>query len=483
MLDSLLRTPEDAMHEASLITPSPRQLAWQEMEFIGFAHFTVNTFTGREWGKGTEPESIFNPVQLDARQWIRACKDAGMRMLILTAKHHDGFCLWPSKLTEHSVKNSPWRDGKGDVVREVSEACREFGLKFGIYCSPWDRNAACYGTPAYNDFFKGQLRELLTQYGEIGEVWLDGACGEGPNGKRQVYDWQGYVQLIRELQPNAVIGPSGPDVRWVGNEDGFARETEWSVVGIDFDGVPADDYNTSFYNTFLYDDGKSIAHETSPGHIDVLTRSQHLVWWPAETDVSLRPGWFYHAEEDFKVHSLERLVDIYYKSVGRNSVLLLNITPDRRGLIPDHDVQRLRELRAVIDATFADNLALCGKVTADTTAHGHTASTITDGNPETYWMAGDGLTTAVLEIDLGNPRTFNRALLQEMITTGQRVISYVLEGRDGEQWKEITRGATIGYKKLARFSEITTDRLRLTLTARATPTLRSVGLYRAALGG
>lgn len=483
MTTGFLRTPEEAAQLAASITPSPRQLAWQELEFTGFLHFGVNTFTDREWGEGTEPESLFNPTELDARQWVRACKAAGIRLLILTAKHHDGFCLWPSALTPHSVKNSPWRNGQGDVVREFVDACREYDMKVGLYCSPWDRNAPCYGTPAYNDFFLGQLRELLTNYGPVDEIWLDGACGEGPNGKRQQYDWTRYFRLIRELQPQAVIGPSGPDIRWVGNEDGVAREEEWSVVGVNFDGAPADDYDTSFYNYFFQQEGKSATPESIPGHPAALARAKQLVWWPAETDVSIRPGWFYHASEDLCVHPLERLVDIYYKSIGRNSVLLLNIPPDRRGLLHEHDVQRLREFRTVIDTTFAQNLALGATVTADSARPGQDAAHVTDGDASTYWQAADGRTAAVLEIDLGSPHTFNRLMLQEMISEGQRITGFTLDGWHDGKWKTIVRGTSVGYKKLERFSEVTTTRLRLTLTARATPTLRTLGLFKASLGG
>ena len=289
--------------------PSPQQLAWQRHEFIAFAHFGINTFTDREWGEGKEDPRLFNPTEFDAGQWAAALQDAGVKLLILTAKHHDGFCLWPSKFTEHCVKNSPWRGGQGDVVREVVEALREKQIRVGLYLSPWDRNQPTYGdSPKYNEYFRNQLRELLTNYGAIDEVWFDGACGEGPNGKRQEYDWPSYYALIRELQPNALIAISGPDIRWVGNESGVARENESSVV----------------------------------------TRDGQLVWHPAECDVSIRPGWFYHPSEDDKVKSLATLADIYFKSVGRNSVLLLNIPPDRRGRIADcrcRSPQGIRRLR------------------------------------------------------------------------------------------------------------------------------------------
>ncbi len=435
------RQRETDAREGLKAVPTAQQLAWQQMEFIGFAHFGMNTFTDREWGDGKEDPALFNPTAFDAKQWAAALKDAGIKMLILTAKHHDGFCLWPSEFTEHSVKNSPWRDGKGDVVREVSDALREAGLQFGVYLSPWDRHEPSYGdSPAYNAHFQNQLRELLSNYGKVTEVWFDGACAEGPNGKRQEYDWAGYYGLIRELQPEALIAICGPDIRWVGNESGVARETEWSVQ-------PA-------------------SPSQHPG-------GRSMVWWPAECDVSIRPGWFYHAADDARVRSLADLLDIYYKSVGRNSVLLLNIPPDRRGLIHENDVRRLRELRQVLDRTFAVNFAQ-GKTTR---AAGEAAKAV-DGNPASYWTAQDGQTAATLEIDLGAAVTFNRSLVQEAIVLGQRVESYSLEAWDGQVWREFAKGTTIGYKKLDRFSDVTASRVRLTIgQSRAVPAIAEVGLF------
>ncbi len=451
--------PQEVLRRAAHITPTPQQAAWQEMEFTCFVHFCVNTFTDREWGLGNEDPKIFNPSAFDARQWVRTCKEAGMKLLILTCKHHDGFCLWPSQYTEHSVKSSPWRDGKGDVVREVADACREAGLKFGVYLSPWDRHEKTYGSEAYNEYYKKQLRELLTNYGEITEVWWDGACGEGPNGKRQVYDWDGYTKVVRELQPNAVIFGMGPDIRWVGNEDGLARESEWSVLP-------------------KRKPGDQTAKDL--GHRKYLADAQELVWYPAECDVSIRPGWFYHANQDDKVKSLEHMLDIYYRSVGRNAVLLLNIPPDRRGLFHENDVARLRELRAVLDDTFKTNLAAGKPVKADSAQAGHGAEAVTDENPATYWTPDEGRTTGSLEIDLGAPTTFNRAMLQEQFTLGQRVEKFALEGWDGQQWKPITEATTIGYKRLLRFPEVTASRVRVViLDSRDCPTIRQVSLYRA----
>jgi len=450
--------PQEILRKAAHVTPSAQQFAWQELEFTCFTHFGMNTFTDREWGDGKEDPKLFNPTAFDANQWAAACKDAGMKMLILTAKHHDGFCLWPSKYTEHSVKNSPWRNGKGDVVQEVANACRKAGLKFGVYLSPWDRHEPTYGSDAYNEHYKNQLRELLTNYGEITEVWWDGACGEGPSGKRQVYDWDGYTKVVRECQPKAVIFGMGPDVRWVGNEDGLARESEWSV---------------------LPKRGPGDQTAKDLGNRKYLLGAKELVWYPAECDVSIRPGWFYHANEDGKVKSLKHLLDISYRSVGRNSVLLLNVPPDRRGLLHENDVARLRDLRTALDETFKTNLAAGKAAKASSAAGDHAADKAVDGNGATYWTPADGATTGWLEVDLGGPVTFDRAMVQEMIATGQRVEQFALEAWDGQAWKEITKATTIGHKRLLRFPEVTTSRVRLViLDSRDTPTIRQFGLFK-----
>jgi alpha-L-fucosidase len=451
---------------AALLRPAPRQRAWQELEFIGFLHFGINTFTDREWGDGTEDPRLFSPTSLDARQWVRVCRDAGMKQIIITAKHHDGFCLWPSAYTEHSVKNSPWREGKGDVVREVADACREAGLKLGIYLSPWDRHEPSYGdSPRYNEFYQNQLTELLTNYGPISEVWFDGACGEGPNGKRQEYDWPGYIDVVRRLQPDAVIfSDAGPDVRWVGNEQGFAGETNWSTLR-----------RGEFYP------GTPNSRPLATGHED----GTH--WVPAECDVSIRPGWFYHAAEDAQVKSAAQLLDIYYQSVGRNAVMLLNVPPDPRGLIADVDAARLREFRAVLNETFEHDLALGRPVTASN-VRGHDpandALKAVDGDPRTYWTVDDGARAATLTIDFGAMRTFDRALIQENIQLGQRVRAFELEYTSGpdESWSTFASGTTIGHKRLLRFEPITAQRVRLVMRdARAAPAISTFGLFQASL--
>ncbi len=420
--------------------PTPQQLAWQRHEFIAFAHFGMNTFTDREWGDGKEDPKRFNPTNFDARQWAAVLEEAGVRLLILTAKHHDGFCLWPSRFTEHCVKNSPWREGKGDIVREVVEALREKRIRVGLYLSPWDRNQPVYGdSPRYNEYFRNQLRELLTNYGEIDEVWFDGACGEGPNGKKQEYDWAGYYALIRQLQPNALIAICGPDIRWVGNESGVARENESSVV----------------------------------------MRGGQPAWHPAECDVSIRPGWFYHASEDAKVKSLATLADIYFKSAGRNSVLLLNIPPDRRGRIADADVARLREFGAFVRQLHATNFVADAALSASSRRDpaGHERQ-LADGRLDTSWTPTGELATGTIEVDLGQPRTFNVARLQEDIALGERVQAYRVEALEGDKWRTLAASQVIGHKQLRRFPAVTARRARVVIEkASAPPALAEFGLH------
>ena len=421
-----------------LPVPSAEQLAWQKLEYGMFCHFGINTFYDQEWGEGTEDPARFNPTDFDARQWVLTAKDCGMKYLVVTAKHHDGFCLFPSAHTEHSLKASPWRDGQGDVIKAVADACHDLGVMFGFYLSPWDRHEPKYAdSAAYDIHFKSQLRELLTNYGAVGEVWFDGAGSKG-----HVYDWAGYYALIREHQPQALIAICGPDIRWVGNEQGYAPETLWNVQD----------------------------------------RDGEKVWHPAECDVPIRKGqWFWHPDSEGNVKSLDELLDIYYGSVGRGAVLLLNVTPDDTGQLPEADVARLHELWAVISDTFDENLAAGQPATAsnvrgDDARFG--ADKAVDGNTDTYWATDDGVTTATLDIDLGAPITFNRVMVQEEISLGQRVEAYHIEVLDGGTWRDIVHGTTIGHKKLDRFDTVTASKVRLSIDkALASPVISQFGLY------
>lgn len=441
-------TLEQKVDMAARLVPTPQQLAWQRMELTAFLHFGINTFTGREWGDGKEDPALFNPSELDAGQWVRTLKDAGFKMVILTAKHHDGFCLWPTKTTNHSVISSPWRDGKGDVVKDLRAACNKYGMNFGVYLSPWDRNADCYGdTPQYNQFFIEQLTELLTQYGEVHEVWFDGANGEGPNGKKQIYDWESIYATIERLQPKAMKAIMGDDIRWVGNEGGLGRETEWSSTVIESDAM-TDERNKELGVTFMSKD---------LGSRVLLEKATQLNWFPSEVDVSIRPGWFYHQAEDSKVKSLKHLTDIYFKSVGCNSVLLLNIPPDRRGLINEADVNRLNEFAAYRKQTFDDNRVKGG---------------------EKYWNANLG---DVRTYSLKPQSKINVVLLQEDITKGQRVESFTVEALTDQGWEEVEQGTTIGYKRLLRIPEVKVSQLRVKMNAcRLTAYISQVAAYYAA---
>ncbi|MBU3808230.1 MAG: alpha-L-fucosidase [Candidatus Phocaeicola faecipullorum] len=427
-------TFEQKIDMASRLVPTPQQLEWQKMELTAFLHFGINTFTGREWGDGKEDPALFNPTELDAEQWVRTLKDAGFKMVIITAKHHDGFCLWPTKTTKHSVESSPWKDGKGDVVKELRQACDKYGMKFGVYLSPWDRNAECYGdSPAYNKFFIEQLTELLTNYGEVHEVWFDGANGEGPNGKRQVYDWDAFYSTIRALQPKAVTAIMGDDVRWVGNEKGIGRETEWSATVL----TPGVYARAAENNKALGVYGKA----KDLGGRDILAKAKELFWYPSEVDVSIRPGWFYHKNQDSKVKSLKHLTDIYFQSVGYNSVLLLNIPPDTRGLINEADVNRLKEFRAYLDEAFAENKVI-------------------DGNE--LWKAAQGQQK---EYVIKDNSEINVVMLQEDISKGQRVEEVDVEVFTDGAWKTVAYGTTIGYKRMFRFPAVEAERIRVTIKA------------------
>lgn len=483
------------LERAAQLVPHQRQIDWQSREFIAFIHFGPNTFSGHEWGTGKEDEKIFNPTALDARQWVRVCQSAGMKQIILTAKHHDGFCLWPSRFTPHSVKNSPWKNGSGDVVRELADACREAGLKLGIYLSPADLNAierGVYGsknpsqrrvipTPVagwtpksdvrldgewddYNTYFLNQLFELLTEYGEVTEVWFDGANPKPGTGQK--YAYQDWYKLIRLLQPGAVIFGKGPDVRWVGNEAGGSRAEEWSVIPL---AEPPENF------TWPDLTGPDLGSRAK------IKGAKWLTWYPAETDVSIRPGWFYHANEDGKVKSLEQLLDIYYRSVGGNSLFLLNLPPDQRGLIHENDAQRMAEVGAVLRTTFATNLAEGARATASVTkgtGAEYSGIKTVDSYATTFWTTPDWSSPAEIIYELPRPQRFNIAMIQEHIASGQRIEAHAVDAWLDGRWQEIAKARTVGYKRLLRFPSVTTDKVRLRIpNARVAPTVASFGLF------
>ena len=446
--------------------PAPRQLAWHALEFYGFLHFTVNTFTNREWGYGDEAPGLFHPTDFDADQIVAAAKDGGMKGLILTCKHHDGFCLWPSRFTEHSVRQSPWRAGRGDVVRDISEACARAGVKFGVYLSPWDRNRADYGRPEYLTYYRNQLRELLTEYGPVFEIFLDGANGgDGYYGgayerreidNRTYYDWPNTWRIVRELQADTVLfSDAGPDVRWVGNENGIAGETCWATQ-----------------NSADFAPGRADAARLNSGDRPGTN------WVPAECDVSIRPGWFYHQHEDGQVKTPEQLVDIYYKSVGRGASFLLNLPPDRRGRIHENDVAALRGFRRYGAATFGTNLAANARVSASNARAGFAPAHVIDGKRDTYWASEDSAKTPSLTLDLGREVTFNVVRLREYVPLGQRVEAITVDVWASGQWTAFGTATSIGSCRLIRGPRMKTDRVRVQVVRAAVcPAISEIALF------
>ncbi len=448
--------------------PSAAQVAWHDLEFYGFIHFTTNTFTGREWGQGDESPSIFNPTAFDASQWAKAAKLAGMKGLILTAKHHDGFCLWPSELTTHSVKSSPFRGGNGDVVGEFVTAARAQGLAVGLYLSPWDRNHAAYGRPEYVDYYRGQWKELISRYGPFFEAWFDGANGGdgyygGANETRHIdrttyYGWPETNAMLQKLSPGVIIfSDAGPGCRWVGNESGFSDKTSWQTINLDG----------------MY---PGVSH-------DHLARGDRggTHWVGVEVDVSIRPGWFWHEAENDKVKSPQQLVDLYYKSVGRGANLLLNVPPDRRGLIHENDARSLRGMREILRDTFARNL-LEGAAASASSTRGNDAAfgpaSALDSSQATFWATDDGVTTGELIAQLSEPTRIDVVRLREAIALGQRVEAFAVDYWDNGQWRELTHGTTIGPRRILRTDAVTTDRLRLRITqSLACPTITEFAAF------
>ena len=437
-------TAEEIADIAARVIPTRNQLEWQQMELTAFLHYGINTYTNREWGDGKESPELFNPTAFDADQIVKSIKAGGFKLIILTCKHHDGFCLWPSQYTEHSVKNSPY---KGDIVKEISDACKKNGIKFGVYLSPWDRNAPCYGdSPKYNEYFINQLTELLTNYGEVSEVWFDGACGEGPNGKVQEYDWQAITETIHRLQPEAVTAICGDDIRWVGNESGKGRESEWNVTPL----APK-----VYANAMQLRKELGIDEVTRDlGSRELISKAKELFWYASETDVSIRPGWFYHESQNNYVRSLKNLVDIYFSSVGSNSSLLLNIPPTLEGKVHPTDSIRLKEFGDYIRAAFAEDYAI--------------------GGDKNLRVEQGGSVT----LDVKKGAKVNTIMVQEDIAKGQRVESFKAELLIGGQWIEIGRGTTIGYKRLLRFPATEAEKVRVTIeSTRRTAEISRIGLY------
>lgn len=453
------------------VIPTKLQVDYQKMETIGFIHFSMNTFTDKEWGYGDENPQLFNPSQLDAEQWAKVAKDAGLKELILTAKHHDGFCLWPSQYTEHTVKNSPYKDGKGDVVKEFVEACRKHGLKVGLYLSPWDRNHKDYGKPEYIAYYRSQLKELLTEYGEINEIWFDGANGGdgyygGANENRTIdrktnYDWENTFKLVKELQPNiSIFSDAGPDIHWIGNENGYAGETFWSTISSD--SLEIGTSKTAYLNI------------GDPSGTD---------WIIGQCDVSIRPGWFYHQSQDSLVKTPQDLVDLYYKSVGRNAVLLLNLPPDQSGSIHENDIKSLIGYKQILDTTFAHDLSKTATVVTNNIRFSNIKfypENVLDESNETYWTTDECVFPAELTLNFKKETYFDRIVLQEPIQLGQRISKFQIEVKGENGWQNVFEGTTIGYKRIVRIEPVKASKLRLKVTeANNTVAISNIGVFKA----
>lgn len=465
-------TAQDQVQAPAPLLPVPeqKQIDWQRMETYAFIHFGLNTFNDREWGYGDSDPKTFNPTRLDCEQWAKTLVAAGMKGVILTAKHHDGFCLWPFAGNDYNISRSPYKQGKGNIVRELSDACRKYGLKFAVYLSPWDRSRAEYGTPAYLPYYYAQLRDLLTNYGDVFEVWFDGANGgDGYYGgakdtrtidRKNYYNYPRIFAMLDSIQPQAVIfGDGGPGCRWVGNEKGFAGETNWSFLrkGEVYPGYPK-------------------SQELQYGHADGNQ------WTAAECDVSIRPGWFYHPEQDDKVKSPEQLTDLYYRSVGHNATLLLNFPVDRDGLIHPTDSANAVNFHKMIERELATDL-VAGMLPKVSNERGgaFTAKALTDDSWDTYWATSDGVTTADITFSFKKPQKMNRIMLQEYIPLGQRVKKFTVEYLDGKQWKAVKQGeetTTIGYKRLLRFQTIESKGIRVRiLDSRGPICLNNIGVF------
>ncbi|HUU18294.1 MAG TPA: alpha-L-fucosidase [Sedimentisphaerales bacterium] len=490
---------KELIRRAVNVRPSARQLVWQQGEFICFIHFGVNTFTAREWGTGKEDPKIFNPEKLDTDQWCRMMKAAGMTQAILTVKHHDGFCLWQTRYTTHSVASSRWRDGKGDVLRDLVDSCRKYGLKVGVYLSPADlyqienpdglygnlseyserviprpvpdrpfrdKRTFKYIVDDYNEYFLNQLFELLTEYGPIHEVWFDGAHPKRKGGQK--YTYAQWYEMIRELAPEAVIFGKGPDLRWCGNEAGDTRAAEWSVIPIS---APVDKFD---WPDMTDQDLGSLSKLQ-----ESLSRGGYLHWYPAETDTSIRRGWFWRDEKQ-QVKTTEHILDIWYRSVGGNTVLLLNVPPNRDGLFAERDSKVLTEVGQILRETFKTNLAEGATATASAgRGPGFEAANSLDGDTTTCWMPPDWTTQAELVVTLDNPKTFNCVIFQEQIRDfGQRIAEFAVDAHIDGKWQQVAEGQTVGYKRICRTASVTADKVRIRiLKSRVCPTISNFALF------
>ena len=457
------------------IVPSQRQIKFQQLEFYAFIHFTVNTFTDKEWGDGTESPEIFNPSKLDAEQWVKDVKSAGMKGLILTCKHHDGFCLWDCKYTKHTVMNSP--HGK-DIVKETAKACKKHGIKFGVYLSPWDRNCPLYGQgKAYDDYFVNQLTELLTGYGDVFSVWFDGACGEGPNGKKQYYDWERYYSVIRELQPEACISVCGPDVRWCGNEAGHTRKAEWSVVPMRAKDSEIISEKSQQEDNEEFRQRRVDARDEDLGSRKMLVNENELIWYPAEVNTSIRPGWFWHESENDKVRPLEELMDIYIKSVGGNATFLLNVPPTNEGLIHENDVRRLAEIGEFLQKAFSENIAPNAKISAESEAESCNIENVLTDSYDNYYMSDNSTTEITFRFD--KPEKLGYLVIKENIRMSQRVERFTVSVSENGSFGEVYDGTVIGYKRIVPLNDVVTDLLKIKITdSRISPVISFIGIYR-----
>ncbi|UII25431.1 alpha-L-fucosidase [Fulvivirga maritima] len=451
--------------------PDAEQMAWHKMEKNAFIHFTINTFTDKEWGYGDESPELFNPTDLDADQWVKVLKETGFKGVILTCKHHDGFCLWPSEYTEHDIANSPYKNGEGDIVREVSDACKKYGLKFGVYVSPWDRNRADYGDSTYVTYYRNQLKELFTSYGDVFEMWFDGANGGdgyygGANEERKIdrktyYHWPKTLEMVREIQPQVLFfSDGGPDLRWGGNELARAGFTNWNTISSD-----------SIYAGMA-------------GIQDLLNKGSEdgKNWVPLEANTSIRPGWFYHAKEDSLVKTPEQLLDIYLTSVGRGSTLLLNVPPDKRGQFHENDIASLKGWDALLKKEFAKDLTEGASISASTVRgedDTYSANQTLDDNYDTYWATDDAVKTGSLEIDLGESQQVKYITIQEYIPLGQRVKEFNVEAWLNGKWEKVAEATTIGYKRILRLEEpVDTEKIKINITdSKACPVINNVEIY------